>query len=89
MPSHTSIAVREFLAQNSITKLPHPLYSPDLALCDFFSFPKLKTYLKGYHFGTVEHVQAAVTRALKNISSEDFFHCYEEWLQCWNCCILS
>jgi hypothetical protein len=28
--------VREFLAQNKITTLPHPPYSPDLAPCDFF-----------------------------------------------------
>jgi hypothetical protein len=70
--------VREFLAQNKITTLPHPPYSPDLAPCDFILFPKLKTHLKGHNFGTVENVQAAATRALNNISSEDFLHCYEE-----------
>jgi len=78
-PIHTSIAVRELLAQNNITMLPHPLYSPDLAPCDFFLFPKFKTHLKGHHFGTVENVQAAATRALNNISNEDFLHCCEEW----------
>jgi hypothetical protein len=44
--SHTSFAVREFLAQHNITTFPHPPYSPDLAPCDFFLFPKLKTHLK-------------------------------------------
>jgi len=86
-PIHTLIAVREFLAQNNITTLPHPPYSPDLALCGFFLFPKLKTHPKGHHFGTVENVQAAAMRALNNISSEDFLHYYEEWQQRWNCCI--
>ena len=86
-PSHTSFAVREFLAQHNITMLPHPPYSPDFALCDFFLFPKLKTHLKGHHFGTFENVQAAATRALNNISTEDFLHCYEEWQQQWNRCI--
>jgi len=81
--------VWEFLAQNSITTLPHPPYSPVLAPCDFFITPKLKTDLKGHNFGTVENVQAAATRALNNISSEDFFQCYEEWQQCWNHCIRS
>jgi len=71
-PSHTSIAVREFLAQIIVTTLPHPPYSLDLALCDFFLFTKQKTHLKGHHFVTVENVQAAATRALNNISSEDF-----------------
>jgi len=89
VPSHTSFAVREFLAQNNITTLPRPSYSPDLAPCDFFLFPKLKTHLKGHHFGTVENVQAAATTALNNISSEDFLHCYEEWQQRWNRCIRS
>jgi len=88
-PSHTSFTVTEFLAQHNITTLPHPPYSPDLAPCDFFLFPKLKTHLKGHHFGTVENVQAATTRALNNISSEDFLHCYEEWQQRWNHCIRS
>jgi len=73
-PSHTSFAVREFLAQHNITMHPHPPYSPDLAPGDLFFFPKLKTHLKGHHFGTVENVQAAATRALNNISSEDFQH---------------
>ena len=39
-PSHTSIAVREFLALNNITTLPHPPYSPDLAPCDLFFIPQ-------------------------------------------------
>jgi len=88
-PSHTSFAVREFLVQHNITTLPHPPYNLDLAPCDFFLFPKLKTHLKGHNFGTVENVQAAATRALNNISSEDFVHCYEEWQQRWNRCVRS
>jgi hypothetical protein len=31
--------------------IPHPLYSPDLAPCDFFLFPKMK--LKGHWFDTM------------------------------------
>ena len=45
-PSHTSFSEREFFKQNYITTLSHPPYSPDLAPCDFFLFPKLKTHLK-------------------------------------------
>ena len=82
-PSHTSFAVRKFLAQHNITMLPHPPYSPDLAPCNLCFFPKLKTHLKGHHFGTV------ATRDLNKISSEHFLHCYEEWQQRWNCCIQS
>lgn len=41
-PCHSSLAVREFLTKNKITTLEHAPYSPDLAPCDFFCFPKLK-----------------------------------------------
>ena len=81
--------VWEFLTQNNITTLPHPPYGPDLAPCDFFLFPKLKTHLERHNFGTVENVQAAATRVLNIISNEDFLHCCEEWQQRLNRCILS
>jgi hypothetical protein len=36
----------------------HPPYSPDLAPCDFFLFPKIKLKLKGRRFDTNEEIQA-------------------------------
>ncbi|UYV78807.1 hypothetical protein LAZ67_16002854 [Cordylochernes scorpioides] len=47
-PSHSSLIVRRFLAKNNICVLNHPPYSPDLAPCDFYLFPKIKLKLKGY-----------------------------------------
>jgi histone-lysine N-methyltransferase SETMAR len=35
VPAHDALRVHEFLAKNSITKMDHPPYSPDLAPCDF------------------------------------------------------
>jgi hypothetical protein len=35
----------EFLAKKSITKMNHQPYSPDLAPCNFWFFPKLKNAL--------------------------------------------
>jgi len=43
-PSHRALATCEFLAHN-ITTFPHLPYSPDLAPCDFFLFPKMKLLL--------------------------------------------
>ena len=74
---------------NIISRFPtHHTALTWLHAISFYS-PKLKTHLKGHHFGTVENVQAATMRALNNISSEDLLHCYEEWQQCWNNCIWS
>ena len=46
-PAHTSAIVTAFLKTEKVTVLPHPAYSPDLAPCDFFLFPKLKAFLAG------------------------------------------
>ena len=52
-PAHTSKETIMFLEKKGLTILPHPPYSPDLAPCDFFLFPRLKKTLKGrrYHSG--------------------------------------
>jgi hypothetical protein len=38
--------------------IPHPAYSPDLALCDFVLFPKVKWKLKESQFDTIQKIQA-------------------------------
>ena len=49
-PAHTSLLVRNFLANNNTVIMPQPPYSPDLAPCDFLLFPKLKRPMKGRSF---------------------------------------
>ena len=46
-PAHLSNLVQQFLAKNKIVRLRQPPYSPDIAPCDFWMFPKLKMALKG------------------------------------------
>ena len=47
----------EFLAKHQITQVTQSPYSPDLARCDFWLFPKLKLPLKGKRFQAVDEVQ--------------------------------
>ena len=44
-PAHKSKIVTEFLRSERVTALPHPQYSPDLAPCDFFLFPRVEKHL--------------------------------------------
>jgi hypothetical protein len=44
--------------------IPHPSYSPDLAPCDFFVFPKMKLKLEGRRFDIIEEIQAESQRML-------------------------
>jgi hypothetical protein len=41
------LMIHDFLTNTNTTVLPQPPYSSDLALADFFLFPKLKSTLKG------------------------------------------
>ena len=54
----------EFLATKQITVLEHPAYSPDLALSDFFLFPKIKGILKGRHFDDIDDIRSNIQRQL-------------------------
>jgi hypothetical protein len=45
-PAHTSLLMRDFLANTNTTVLPYPPHSADVAPSDFFLFPKLKSTLK-------------------------------------------
>jgi hypothetical protein len=76
---HDVLAVREFLAKKSIMKLDHPPYLPDLAPCDFWLFPKLKTTLKGQGFSGIADIQGHVTTILQSIPEEGFQKCFEQW----------
>ena len=40
-----------------ITQVTQPPYSPDLAPCDFWLFPKLKSPFKGKIFQTIDEIQ--------------------------------
>jgi hypothetical protein len=40
------LSVKQFLAKKPITEMQHAPYYPDLALNDFWLFPKIKSALK-------------------------------------------
>jgi len=88
-PAHTSLLVREFLAKNNTVMMPQPPYSPDLAPCDFFFFPKIKRTLKGRRFASIDEIKSASLKELKTISKTEFQSCIEEWKKRWHKCVIS
>ena len=79
-PAHRSFKVSQFLAKNNITVIPHPPYSPDLAPCDFFLFPKLKLRI-------IEEIQEESQGVLDTIPKRDFQGCFQAWQKRWDRCI--
>ncbi|KAE9537933.1 hypothetical protein AGLY_005905 [Aphis glycines] len=88
-PAHSALSIREFLADKQIPVVPHPPYSPDLALCDFFLFPKIKTDLKGQRLDDIETIKKNAVDQLKQLKIENFQHCFKKWQERWDKCITS
>ena len=78
--SHNSIFVKDYL---TIKTVPHPSYSPDLASCDFWLFPKLRDC----HYETIEEMKEAVTKVIDMLTQEDFDGAFQKLLERYNKCI--
>jgi hypothetical protein len=62
-PAHSTALVQAFLAKHHITQVCQPPYSPDLAPCNFWLFPKLKSPFKVRRF-----VNATVTQYTSSVN---------------------
>ena len=74
-----ALSVKRYLAKNNIPVMEHPPYSPDLAPCDFFLFPEIKSVLKGTRFESVDAVKAKAMQLLNSITQDDLQHCFQQW----------
>jgi hypothetical protein len=81
VPAHDVLRVHEFLAKNSITKMDHPPYTPDLVPCDFWLFPKLKNALKEQKFANLPDIHD-IKRLLRGIPENSFQDCFRQWHHC-------
>ena len=82
-PVHNSILVTDYLTKMGIKTVPQPPYSPDLAPCDFWLFPKLR----GCHYETTEKMKEAVTKVIDTLTQEDFRGAFQKLLERYNKCI--
>ncbi|KAJ8957683.1 hypothetical protein NQ318_017575 [Aromia moschata] len=57
VPAHNTLSVKRYLAARGIPVLEYAPYSPDLAPCEFFLFPKIKSTLKVTPFESMEEVK--------------------------------
>ena len=76
-PVHNSILVTDYLTKMGIETVRHPPYSPDLAPCDFWLFPKLR----GSRFETIEEMKEAVTKVIDTLTQEDFHGAFQKLLE--------
>ena len=79
-PVHNSILVTDYLTKMGINAVPQPPYSPDLAPCDFWLFPKLR----GCHYETIEEMKVAEKKVIDMLTEEDFHGSFQKLLEQYN-----
>ena len=77
-PVHNSILLTDYLTKMGIKTVPQPLYSPDLAPCDFCLFPKLR----GCCYETIEEMKEAVTKVIDTLTQGAFQKLLERYNKC-------
>ena len=77
------ILQRDFLAKNKTVIMTQPLYSPDLALAEFFPLPKTEDS------ATIEEIKEKSKQELLAIPKSAFQKCFKDWKKRWHKCILS
>ncbi len=83
-PSQFNTKVPE--EEHYVVNVPYPPYSPNLALCDFIIFSKLKLALKGPHLGDLGGIKSKMAAYQQSIPKSDFKRCYDDWLlRVWKC----
>ena len=86
-PAHSALLVQQYLESHNMETIAHPPYSPDLAPCDFFLFPKLKVALKGHRFDSVNDLQSESQKVLDMVSVEELQGAFCSIENRWNRCI--
>lgn len=86
-PSHSAYIVCDYLAKHETRVIAQPPYSPDMAPCDFFLFPKLKYPLRGKRHETTDEIKKNAMKELKAIPAEAYQKCMENWINRWHACI--
>ena len=82
-PVHNSTLVTDYLTKMGIKTVPYPLYSPDLAPCDFWLFPKLR----GCRYETIEEMKEAVTKVIDTLTEDYFNGAFRKLFERYNKCI--
>ena len=57
----------------------HPPYSPNLAPCDFFLFPRMKNSLRGIRFQSTQELKEASRKYLRRLLKKGFEEVFQNW----------
>lgn len=85
--AHSAHLIQAFLTEHNIPVVCQAPYSPDMAACDFWLFPKMKMLLKGTRFESREDIMQNAMERLLTIPKTVFQKCFQQWRECWEKCV--
>jgi hypothetical protein len=78
---HFSKLSLKFFDENSLRRVPLPLYSSDIAPSDFWLFGHMKIALEGSHFKEPENLLETITEFLKEMHSSKLMIVFHHWIE--------
>lgn len=81
VPAHTSQITQSEIDLLVLECLPHPPYSPDLALMDFAVFPYIKSFLQGQRFKNLQKMRQGVLNIISRMQPEQFVRIFQDWVK--------
>jgi histone-lysine N-methyltransferase SETMAR len=76
-PCHTARKVSEEMSHLRCRRVPHPPYSPNLAICDFYLFDRIKKRLAGVTGIDENDLRNEITAILGEISEEEKMRAFD------------
>ena len=80
--ANTAAVTLDFLAANDVKLVTHPPYSPDLAPCDWFLFPSVKSHMTGEQFQNAEDVRAFSEGVILDIPQSTWSGVIDRMVKC-------
>jgi histone-lysine N-methyltransferase SETMAR len=78
---HFSRVPEQFIAQDHISRVPQPAYSPELAPSDFWLFGHLKNSLAGRMFDDPEELWDGITSFLEKVQPSELHVVFSHWVE--------
>ena len=72
--------VKQFLKSEKVTILPHLTYSPELANCNVFLFPKLKKFLSDHQYNSRQALGSAMSQCLRGVPKSVYCDTFQNWI---------
>jgi histone-lysine N-methyltransferase SETMAR len=76
---HVSRQTMEFFEKKGIKLFTHAPYSPDLAPCDFWLFPNIKSELAGRKFTSDIEIKTATEGVTGRLAKDGLLHVFKSW----------